>query len=197
MVGWYCNEKTASRGIKLLHRGDRDIDLLIVPGVVAPADLVHLPDDGETGSVDGDRLAQYRMAGEEQLSDLLPEHGDAAILAQVRIAQEAPLEHGDVANHRAVGFDAGDVARGVAPLAYLVQVRAAKFHRNSPKLRQRAQCLRISRSQLYATALAEFLSRRQADAVTERLNAVYSRRPAKLDAALQRAQLRSLDKDSW
>jgi DNA-binding transcriptional MocR family regulator len=60
-----------------------------------------------------------------------------------------------------------------------------------------ARSLRISRSQLYATALAEFLSRRQADAVTERLNAVYSRRPAKLDAALQRAQLRSLDKDSW
>jgi metal-responsive CopG/Arc/MetJ family transcriptional regulator len=60
-----------------------------------------------------------------------------------------------------------------------------------------ARRLRVSRSRLYSTALAEFLSRRQADAVTERLNAVYSRRPAKLDAALHRAQLKSVDKDAW
>jgi predicted transcriptional regulator len=60
-----------------------------------------------------------------------------------------------------------------------------------------ARRLRISRSRLYSTALAEFLSRRQADTVTERLNAVYSRRPAKLDAALHRAQLKSVDKDAW
>jgi len=60
-----------------------------------------------------------------------------------------------------------------------------------------ARRLRISRSQLYATAVSEFLSRRQADAVTQRLDEVYSRRPAKLDAALHRAQLRSLEKDTW
>jgi len=60
-----------------------------------------------------------------------------------------------------------------------------------------ARRLRVSRSRLYATAISEFLNRQQASAVTERLNEVYSRRPAKLDAALQRAQLRSLDKDSW
>ncbi|MGC9972062.1 MAG: hypothetical protein ABSE56_15895 [Bryobacteraceae bacterium] len=57
--------------------------------------------------------------------------------------------------------------------------------------------LRVSRSQLYATAISEFLDRRRTDAVTERLNEVYSRRPAKVDPALHRAQLRSLDKDSW
>jgi len=60
-----------------------------------------------------------------------------------------------------------------------------------------ARRLRVSRSRLYATAISEFLSRRQAGAVTERLNEVYSRRPAKLDSGLHRAQLRSLDKDSW
>jgi predicted transcriptional regulator len=60
-----------------------------------------------------------------------------------------------------------------------------------------ARRLRISRSQLYATAISEFLTRRQADAVTERLNEVYSRRPAKVDSALHRAQLKSLEKDSW
>ena len=57
--------------------------------------------------------------------------------------------------------------------------------------------LRVSRSQLYATAIAEFLDRQQAGAVTERLNEVYSQRPATLHPALHRAQLKSLDKDSW
>jgi predicted transcriptional regulator len=60
-----------------------------------------------------------------------------------------------------------------------------------------ARRLRISRSQLYAEALAEFLKSRQTDAVTERLNEVYTRRPAKVDPVLHRAQLASLEKDSW
>jgi hypothetical protein len=60
-----------------------------------------------------------------------------------------------------------------------------------------ARRLRVSRSQLYATAISEFLNRQQAGTVTQRLNEVYSRRPAKLDPAFDRAQLRSLDKDSW
>jgi predicted transcriptional regulator len=60
-----------------------------------------------------------------------------------------------------------------------------------------ARRLRVSRSQLYATALAEFLHRQRANAVTERLNEVYSRRKAKVDPLLHRAQLSSIDKDSW
>jgi len=60
-----------------------------------------------------------------------------------------------------------------------------------------ARRLRVSRSRLYVTAIAEFLNRQQEGAVTQRLNEAYSRRPAKVDRALHRAQLRSLDKDSW
>jgi metal-responsive CopG/Arc/MetJ family transcriptional regulator len=60
-----------------------------------------------------------------------------------------------------------------------------------------ARRLRVSRSQLYATAVSEFLNRRQGGEVTERLNEVYSRRPAKVDSALHRAQLSSIEKDSW
>ena len=60
-----------------------------------------------------------------------------------------------------------------------------------------ARRLRVSRSKLYATAISEFLNRQQGGAVTERLNEVYSRRPAKLDSALGGAQLRSIEKDSW
>jgi predicted transcriptional regulator len=60
-----------------------------------------------------------------------------------------------------------------------------------------ARRLRVSRSKLYATAVAEFLDRQQTRAVTERLNDVYSRRLAKVDSPLLRAQFRSLDKDCW
>lgn len=60
-----------------------------------------------------------------------------------------------------------------------------------------ARRLRISRSELYAKAISEFLKRQAADAVTESLNEVYSRTPAKLDAALQRFQIHSIKKDGW
>jgi predicted transcriptional regulator len=59
-----------------------------------------------------------------------------------------------------------------------------------------ARRLRVSRSQLYATAISEFLNRQQGSAVTERLNEVYSRRPATVYRALHRAQRKSLEKDS-
>ena len=59
--------------------------------------------------------------------------------------------------------------------------------------------LGIRRSYLAETRrlAMEFLNRHQSNAVTQRLNEVYSRRPAKVDAALHRAQLKSLEKDSW
>ena len=60
-----------------------------------------------------------------------------------------------------------------------------------------ARRLHVSRSELYAKAIADYLNRQQSTAITERLNDVYSRRPAKLDSGLHRAQLKSLEKDSW
>lgn len=52
--------------------------------------------------------------------------------------------------------------------------------------------LLVSRGELYAKALAEFLKRSDENAITERLNEVYSRVPAEVDPALHRAQLMSL-----
>jgi len=60
-----------------------------------------------------------------------------------------------------------------------------------------ARRLRISRSKLYATAIAEFLKEQQGNSITERLNGVYSQRAAKLDSGLHRAQLKSLTRDAW
>ena len=60
-----------------------------------------------------------------------------------------------------------------------------------------ARSLRVSRSELYAKAIAEFLAHQQSAGITERLNQVYDRQPAALDPALQRAQLQVLEKVSW
>ncbi len=60
-----------------------------------------------------------------------------------------------------------------------------------------ARQLRVSRSELYAKALAEFLQRRDDDTITQRLDDLYSQRPAKVDSGLHRAQLKSLEKNTW
>jgi len=60
-----------------------------------------------------------------------------------------------------------------------------------------ARRLRVSRSELYTKAIAEFLKQQDTRSIIERLNQVYSRYPAKVDPGLHRAQLKSLKKDSW
>jgi metal-responsive CopG/Arc/MetJ family transcriptional regulator len=60
-----------------------------------------------------------------------------------------------------------------------------------------ARQLQVSRSQLYAAAISEYLERRRDQGVTERLNAIYSQRSAKVDPAFHRAQLKSLGKGDW
>ena len=60
-----------------------------------------------------------------------------------------------------------------------------------------AKRLRVSRSKLYTTAISEFLERKKSSSITERLNEVYSRHPAKADPAFYLAQLKSLGKESW
>ena len=60
-----------------------------------------------------------------------------------------------------------------------------------------AKKLGITRSQLFAKAIAEFLELTRSEDVTGRLNEIYSGMRAKLNPALHRAQLKSLDKHSW
>ncbi len=62
---------------------------------------------------------------------------------------------------------------------------------------QIAKRLRISRSKLYATALAQFLKQHSARGVTERLNAVYAKEKSQLDPVLHSLQLRSLPREDW
>lgn len=67
------------------------------------------------------------------------------------------------------------------------------FHRAEDAARR----LHVSRSELYATAVAQFLEAQTASAVTERLNEVYSDEAQHLDDALSRAQLKTLNRTSW
>ena len=57
--------------------------------------------------------------------------------------------------------------------------------------------LHLSRSQLYATALAQFLAQYQEKTVTDKLNAVYDAEPTVMDAPLKNAQQRVLRRDPW
>ena len=62
-----------------------------------------------------------------------------------------------------------------------------------------ARALGVSRSNLYATAVREFVERYRRKDVTEKLNRVYAgdETVSELDARLQALQARSLEKENW
>jgi len=60
-----------------------------------------------------------------------------------------------------------------------------------------AKRLGISRSELYATALTEFLSRRRSKQVTARLDSIYDEEDATLDHEIAVLQSRSLPHEKW
>jgi len=68
------------------------------------------------------------------------------------------------------------------------------LYRSGDRLAKR---LGVSRSELYARALAEFLAKHQDDQITQRLNAVYAVEDGRLDPALAKAQLEALPRESW
>lgn len=60
-----------------------------------------------------------------------------------------------------------------------------------------AQKLRVSRSQLYAQAIEEYLDKRHDSAVRERLDAVYSVVPSTIDPDLVTAQQGAIGHEAW
>jgi len=64
---------------------------------------------------------------------------------------------------------------------------------------QTAKVLGVSRSELYATAVRDYLERYRREGLTEKLNQVYEEDEAasELDAHLQALQISSLEKESW
>ena len=60
-----------------------------------------------------------------------------------------------------------------------------------------AHRLRVSRSQLYAQAIEEYLGKRQDSLITERLNAIYATEEEVLDPALATAQIGAIGHEAW
>ncbi len=60
-----------------------------------------------------------------------------------------------------------------------------------------AHRLRVSRSQLYAKAIEEYLDKRQDALITERLNALYTQNQEPVDPALAAAQLGAVPHEAW
>lgn len=60
-----------------------------------------------------------------------------------------------------------------------------------------ARRLNLSRSELYARAVADYLRRQQADDVRTRLDAVYAEQESQLDPVLAAMQRASLGREEW
>lgn len=60
-----------------------------------------------------------------------------------------------------------------------------------------AKRLGVSRSRLYATAVADYVAKHQTRKITAQLDAVYATEESRLDRPLRRAQARSLPRDAW
>jgi metal-responsive CopG/Arc/MetJ family transcriptional regulator len=60
-----------------------------------------------------------------------------------------------------------------------------------------AQRLSLSRSQLYARAIEEYLKERQDSLITERLNALYAQTQESVDSSLTTAQLGAIGREAW
>jgi metal-responsive CopG/Arc/MetJ family transcriptional regulator len=60
-----------------------------------------------------------------------------------------------------------------------------------------AEELGVSRSELYSTAVAEYLAKYKAQDVTAKLNEVYATQPSGLPPEVRRAQARSIGKSDW
>lgn len=55
----------------------------------------------------------------------------------------------------------------------------------------------LSRSAIFSTAAAEYVSRHEREDITARLNAVYAEQSSEVDSALDAMQRRVLSTESW
>ena len=60
-----------------------------------------------------------------------------------------------------------------------------------------ARQLGISRSQLYARAVEQFVEARRSESITERLNAVHDKQDSRLDPVVDALQLSALPHEDW
>ena len=69
-----------------------------------------------------------------------------------------------------------------------------KLFRSADTLARR---LKVSRSRLYAVAIADFVARHQGRQVTSQLNAIYSELDSALSPRVMKLQVKSLPPEDW
>jgi predicted transcriptional regulator len=62
---------------------------------------------------------------------------------------------------------------------------------------QFAKSAKMSRSRLYAKAVAEYVERHRQRGITEALDEVYGKTPSKMDTVLAKLQQMSIFKEEW
>jgi hypothetical protein len=60
-----------------------------------------------------------------------------------------------------------------------------------------AERMGVSRSELYARAMAEYLAKHRDEDVTAKLNEVFGEEPSGLDPSIRKAQTRSVSSSDW
>jgi hypothetical protein len=96
------------------------------------------------------------------------------------------------------GDSLGTPLRGVIPELYYGMKTAVSLPDDLFASAQAlAEGLGVSRSHLFATALAEFLAKHQGRKVTAQLDAVYSTQSSTLDPAVRRVQAKAISTDTW
>jgi metal-responsive CopG/Arc/MetJ family transcriptional regulator len=60
-----------------------------------------------------------------------------------------------------------------------------------------AEKMGLSRSQLYVTAIRDYVEGHMDETVTAKLNEVYAQQDSKLNPALKKLQTKSIPKDRW
>jgi predicted transcriptional regulator len=96
------------------------------------------------------------------------------------------------------GDSPGTPLRGVIPELYYGMKTAVSLPDDLfASAEALAERLGVSRSHLFATALAEFLAKHQGRKVTAQLDAVYSTQSSSLDPAVRRAQAKAISTDTW
>jgi len=65
------------------------------------------------------------------------------------------------------------------------------------KAEQLARKRKMSRSELYATALEQFLARDQENVITRKLNEVYAKEDSRFDPVLESPALEVLNREEW
>ncbi len=118
-----------------------------------------------------------------------PEAGGLKVAARVRILPSPPLKRLPAQSRVDQRYDVGYTS--------LMKTAVSLPNPLFEAADQLAKRLGMSRSELYARAIEEYLKSRRSEGITEALNRVYREEPSNLDPVIAAIQAASLPRDEW